>query len=542
MTRDPMPPPAAKADEYRTDGTWGEQTITGLVADHAQLHPGRPAATDQHRSLDYGGLWRRAREAAAGFTIDGVAAGERVLLHLPNSVAWLECLLGLIEAGAVPVMSTESLRASELIEQARAVGASHLLTPAEVTFSAMREAAVETVRNLDGALQLHEIPIATGPRSAPGVDAQATSSCRAEDPALIQIGGPRCPDVLPVVRRHEDYLCSVELSNAACALTADAVMLIGIPASHNYTMASPGIMGALLAGAHVVFAPDPTPSTCWPLLAAHGCTHTPLVPSLLVPWLEAAGDDPAAVAGLRVIWVGGAPLDLTLAARVEAGLGVRVQEVYGMAEGLVAYSPLDMDRTSVAEHRLVPMSERDEIRIVDPSSGVDAVLDGEGRSRGELLCRGPYTVAGFLGAPEGACGIFDADGWYHSGDIVEHQMPDAGFGKPRLAVLGSCKPQINRGAEKIFPGRVESVLLRHPQVVEAKLIGVDDEVLGHATRAVVTVVPDETGRYPKTLKLRRFLHEAKLAAYYLPDSFEIHKRPADGEGALGATRRIDKEV
>jgi S-dihydroxybenzoyltransferase len=190
----------------------------------------------------------------------------------------------------------------------------------------------------------------------------------------------------------------------------------------------------------------------------------------------------------------------------------------------------------------VPMSERDEIRIVDPSSGADAVLDGEGRSRGELLCRGPYTVAGFLGAPEGACGIFDADGWYHSGDIVEHQMPDAGFGKPRLAVLGSCKPQINRGAEKIFPGRVESVLLRHPQVVEAKLIGVDDEVLGHATRAVVTVVPDETGRYPKTLKLRRFLHEAKLAAYYLPDSFEIHKRPADGEGALGATRRIDKEV
>ena len=46
MTRDPMPPPAAKADEYRTDGTWGEQTITGLVADHALLHPGRPAATD----------------------------------------------------------------------------------------------------------------------------------------------------------------------------------------------------------------------------------------------------------------------------------------------------------------------------------------------------------------------------------------------------------------------------------------------------------------------------------------------------------------
>lgn len=530
MTLDPMPPLPPRADEYRANGIWGKRTITGLVAGHARQHPSHLAATDRYRSLDYGGLWSRVQEVATGFTVDGIAAGERVLLYLPNSIAWLECLLGLIEAGAVPVMSTDSLRASELIEQARAVGARHLLTPAEETFSAMCEAASETVRNLEGALQLHEIPIATGPRSAPCADVQYNSSCRADEPALIQIGGPRCSGVLPVVRRHEDYLCSVELSNVACGLTADAVMLIGIPASHNYTMASPGIMGALLVGAHLVFASDPTPSTCWPLLQAHGCTHVPLVPSLLAPWLEAAGENPAAVVSLKVIWVGGAPLDLTLAARIEAELGVRVQEVYGMAEGLVAYSPLDMDRASVTEHRLVPMSDLDEIRIVDPSTGIDVAPNGQGRSRGELLCRGPYTVTGFLGDPEGAHGVFDVDGWYHSGDIVEHQMPDTQFDKPRLTVLGSCKPQINRGAEKIYPGRVESILLSHPQVVSAELIGVADEVLGYSTRAVVTVVPDETGAYSKTLKLRRFLHEAKLAACYLPDSFEINQQANSGEG------------
>ena len=513
--------PAERAERYRAAGLWSSSTITGIVREAAAGVPGKLAVVDQSRALDYAGLWRRCSAVAGRLRREGIAAGQTVVLCLPNSVTWLECFLGLVQCGALPVMATESLRARELIRIIEASHADHVVTAvADGRSAALHRAVHDAIGLLPAdapAPVVHEVRVSDG-LTADATDAdsgEALHQVLLGDPALVQLGGARCAACLLIGRTHEDYLCSVELSNRRCGIGADTVMLIGIPASHNYAMASPGVLGVLMAHGTVVFAPDPSPSTCTPLVHAHGCTHVPLVPSLLGVWSEAAGRDPELLRSLRTVWVGGAPLDLDLAATAQTMLGAHVQEVFGMAEGLVAYSPLELDRVlEPRAHRLVPLSEQDEIRL-------SRVVASDGTEGHELLSRGPYTVPSFIGDPPQAAGVFDSAGWYHSGDLVEVERAADSAGPLEFRVVGRCKAQINRAGEKIFPGYVETLLEEHPQVRRALVEGVADPVLGQAIKATVHVRPDEEGGRLRPLALRRYLHGKSVAGHCVPDAFDL---------------------
>lgn len=520
--------PVERAERYRAAGLWSSSTITGLVREAAVRVPWKPAAVDQYRSLTYAGLWRRCSAVAGRLRREGVTAGQTVVLCMPNSVSWLECLLGLVQCGALPVMATESLRARELIGIIEASHADHVLTVAhDERFSSLHRAVLDAVELLpigDSSPVVHEVRVSSG-LAADATDAQFGETFHQvlpSDPALVQLGGARCAACLLIGRAHEDYLCSVELANRRCGIGHDTVILIGIPASHNYAMASPGILGALMAHGTVVFAADPSPSTCVPLIRAHGCTHMPLVPSLLGVWSEAAGQDPLLLRSLRTVWVGGAPLDLDLAVTAQTKLGVHVQEVFGMAEGLVAYSPLEMDRVLEPQvHRLIPLSEQDEIRLVH-------AVGPDGTEGQELLSRGPYTVPSFIGDPPEAAGVFDSTGWYHSGDLVEIERAASPAGPLEFRVVGRCKAQINRAGEKIYPGYVENLLEEHPQIRHAVVEGVAHPVLGQSIKATIHLSPDEEGGWLRPLTLRRYLSEKSVAGHCVPDTFVfIHDEGSD---------------
>ena len=513
--------PAERAERYRAAGLWSSSTITGLVREAAVRVPGKPAAVDQHRSLDYAGLWQRCLAVAGRLRGEGIAAGQTVVLYLPNSVSWLECFLGLVQCGALPVMATESLRARELIEIIEASRADHVVTVADDgRFPSLHRAVHDAIGLLPAcgpSPVVHEVEVPGGLAvdAADAESGEALHQMLPSDPALVQLGGARCAACLLIGRTHEDYLCSVELSNRRCGVGPDTVMLIGIPASHNFAMASPGVLGALMAHGTVVFAPNPSPSTCVPLVHAHGCTHIPLVPSLLGLWSEEAGRDPEPLRSLRMVLVGGAPLDLDLAAAAQTRFGAHVQEVFGTAEGLVAYSPLEMDRVlEPRAHRLVPLSEQDEILL-------SRVVAPDGTEGQELLSRGPYTVPSFIDDPPQAAGVFDSVGWYHSGDLVEIERAAGPAGPLEFRVVGRCKAQINRAGEKIFPGYVETLLEEHPQIRHASVEGVAHPVLGQAIKATIHLVPDEEGGWLRPLALRRYLHEKSVAGHCVPDTFDL---------------------
>jgi 2,3-dihydroxybenzoate-AMP ligase len=205
--------------------------------------------------------------------------------------------------------------------------------------------------------------------------------------------------------------------------------------------------------------------------------------------------------------VGGAKLAAEPAAQIPKALGCTLQQVFGMAEGLLNYTRLDDPSELVETTQGRPLSPADEIRVVDPDTG-EPVPEGE---TGELLTRGPYTLRGYYRAPEHNARSFTPDGFYRTGDLVR-RLPSG-----HLVVEGRHKDQINRGGEKIAAEELEGHLLAHPAVHDAAVVGVPDPMMGERTCAFVVA----RGEPPTLPALKEFLRERGVADYKWPDRLEL---------------------
>jgi non-ribosomal peptide synthetase component E (peptide arylation enzyme) len=149
-----------------------------------------------------------------------------------------------------------------------------------------------------------------------------------------------------------------------------------------------------------------------------------------------------------------------------------------MGEGLFLTTPPGSPREARATTVGVPLSPLDEIRVLEPG-GDGQVPDGE---IGELCCRGPYTLRGYVDAAEHNARAFTPDGFYRTGDLAAVREID---GLRCVSIEGRIKDLINRGGEKINAEEVELLLLRHPRIVAAAVVAMPDPRLGERTCAYV---------------------------------------------------------
>jgi 2,3-dihydroxybenzoate-AMP ligase len=239
-----------------------------------------------------------------------------------------------------------------------------------------------------------------------------------------------------------------------------------------------------------------------------GVTITAVVPAVAGRWLGFAEQHGAgALESLRVLQVGGARLADELARRVRPVLGATLQQVFGMAEGLLNYTRLDDPDEVICTTQGRPLSPDDEVRIVD-GDGND-LPDGVA---GRLLTRGPYTPRGYYRAPEQNARAFTPDGWYASGDVVRRR-PDG-----NLVVEGRDKDIINRGGEKISAEEVENLVYRLPGIAQVAAVAAPDPELGE--QVCVFVVP-RPGADITLQAIRDSMAAAGVAAFKWPERLEI---------------------
>ena len=208
-----------------------------------------------------------------------------------------------------------------------------------------------------------------------------------------------------------------------------------------------------------------------------------------------------------MLQVGGARLVPEVARRIGPALGCRVQQVFGMAEGLLNYTRLDDPDDVVVETQGRPLSPADEILVVGPDG--EPVADGE---PGELLTRGPYTIRGYYRAEAHNAVAFTADGFYRSGDVV--RLDPSG----NLTVEGRAKDLINRGGEKISAEEIENLLIAHPAVREAAAVAMPHPVLGEQTCAYLVLRPGET---VDLAALSAYLDGRGVARFKWPERIEV---------------------
>lgn len=325
-----------------------------------------------------------------------------------------------------------------------------------------------------------------------------------------------------IPRTHDDYLYSVRASAGICGLDRNSVYLCALPAAHNFPLSSPGSFGVFYAGGRVVLARQAHPDHAFELIEAEQVTITALVPPLAMAWLDAAPAARHDLGSLQLLQVGGARLPAECARRVGPVLGCALQQVFGMAEGLVNYTRAGDPPELVAATQGRPISPHDEVRIVDNEDR--PVAQG---TAGHLQTRGPYTIRGYYRADAHNARAFTADGFYRTGDIVL-QHPSG-----HLVVEGRAKDQINRGGDKVAAEEVENHLLAHAAVHDVALVAMPDAYLGERSCAYVIA----RGVPPRARELTDFLRARGLAQFKIPDRIEfVDAFPKTGVG------KIDKRL
>jgi mycobactin salicyl-AMP ligase len=321
-------------------------------------------------------------------------------------------------------------------------------------------------------------------------------------PALLLVSGGTtgAPKLIP--RTHEDYVYNFTASAELCGLTSDDVYLVSLPAAHNFPLACPGILGAMSVGATIVFGTDPSPEAAFATIDRHRVTVTALVPALAKLWAQACEWEPVRPTTLRLLQVGGAKLGADDARLVREGLTPGLQQVFGMAEGLLNYTRLGDPAELVDHAQGCPLSPHDELRVVDESG--EEVGAGE---EGELLVRGPYTLNGYFNAERDNERSFSPDGFYRTGDKVRR------FENGYLEVTSRVKDVIHRGGETVSALDLEAHLLTHPSIWAAAAVPLPDEYLGEKICAAVVF-----SGLPVTLAaVHKHLDDRGVAAHARPD-------------------------
>ncbi|MGH7324410.1 MAG: class I adenylate-forming enzyme family protein [Candidatus Rokuibacteriota bacterium] len=412
--------------------------VVRLVEALARRAPGAPALVWEGGALDYARLDRQANGFARFLARRGVRPGDRVALSIPNRWPFPVALLGVLKLGAIAAPLDPLLADDE------------------------RKRILD---DLQPRVVAHEVL---------GDEADWETPAALEGPALILYTSGTTGAPKGAVLSHGALATAIAswVGPVMALRPADAVLAV-LPLAHSF-----GLNGALLAplatGARVVLLERFSPDVVLAAIRDHRVTVFPGVATMFRRLLDASGFRASDLASLRLCVSGAAPCPWAVAREWRERSGVRILRGYGMTELFRPISYIADDPTDVPD------------AIGRPVPGVDVqVVDDDGRPLGpgevgELWIRTPAVMDGYLGAPE-ETGAVLADGWFLTGDLAILR-PD-GY----VSIEGRKRERILRGGYSVFPAEVEAVLLAHPAVAEAAVVGEPHSELGEEVVAFVAL-------------------------------------------------------
>ncbi|MGA5535629.1 (2,3-dihydroxybenzoyl)adenylate synthase [Mycolicibacterium nivoides] len=504
------PFPEDRAEVYRQAGYWQGKALDSILREGAQRWPDKPAVVDATGSHTFAELDALADRIGAALAARGIVPGDRILVQLPNTREFAVATFGLLRAGVVPVLCLPGHRSAELGHFAQVSGAVGLIIADVIAGFDYRDLAAQLVAEhprlrhilVDGDAGAFQSWSAL--KDFEGSPLNITVDTSGPAVLLVSGGTTGLPKLIP--RTHDDYLYNAAACAQACEMVHDDVYLAVLPAGHNFPFACPGLLGSMTVGATTVYTDDPSPESAFALINTHGVTVTGLVNALAKLWAQACDWEPVLPTSLRVVQVGGSRMSPDEARFVHQGLSSGLQQIFGMAEGMLNFTRPG-DPVDVVEHTQGrPMSPHDEMRVVDEDG--HEVAPGQ---EGELLVRGPYTLNGYYRAEEANARSFSPDGFFRTGDRVRifTDGPRAGY----LEVTGRIKDVIHRGGETVSATDLEDHLLAHPAVFAAAAVGLPDDYLGEKICAAVVF----KGTPITLVQLNEFLDERGASAHARPD-------------------------
>lgn len=409
-------------------------------------------------TLTRAGLDARADAFARGLLKQGLVRGDRIAILAANSPDYLALMFGAMRAGIIPTPVNFKFPRPTIAHVVSDSGAKIVFCDAARLGQA--PADVETV-DLDGAgLDAWLDPGAFEPVSP-----------RADEAAMMLYTSGSTGRPKGVLLSHASHLWVVKARMAEDDLAGDRV-LVAAPLYHMNALANSFL--ACASGATTYLLPQFQAKAYIEAIARHRCTWATAVPPMIAMMLrEKEALFGADLSSVRVVRMGSAPVNDTLSGQIRELLpNARIINAYGTTEG----GPVVFSDKGGA-----PVGSVGKVH-----AGVEVRLVGEGAPEtGVLQMKSPAVMLGYHNRPDVRSPV-TADGFYDTGDVFRRDADGFFF------FVGRTDDMFVSGGENIFPGEVEAVLETHPEVLQASVVPVDDDIKGQKPVAFVVRKPGST--------------------------------------------------
>lgn len=504
--------------KYTNACCWDQMGLSDYWVKNARESPDKEALVDYKTRL----TWSQARlwmeRLALGFLELGLKKDDRVILQLPNTVDTSLFRVACERAGLLYIPVLRSYRHTEMKHILRQTESAAIVIPwkyKDFDYLAMVKELMPDFPSLkhifivgdeapEGTISIKDMlnnPLESR-YSAGYLDSR---KCPSTDFSMVGVttgttGTPKLVE-MPMC----SWLWSAKADNIALKLTGKDIIAALGPAAVGPNI--PVYFGGPMVAAKSVFLENWSVKAALELIEKEKVTLPCVVPAQLAEIAHASDLGRFDLSSIRVIWCAGAPLPFHVAVEIEDRLGCPIVQGYGATDfGGISIVSIEWPR----EFRLLTVGfphTGNEIKLVD-SSGKKVKKGGTG----EILVRGPTGTSGYYGDPAATAKFWDKDGWYHTGDLGK-------WGEEgHLCIAGREKDMIIRGGQNIYPAEVENLLVTHPKVLSAAIVGIPDPIMGEKACACVVVKPGETFTMEEMVS---FLKTRRIVAYKLPEKLVL---------------------
>ncbi|CAK7336383.1 unnamed protein product [Dovyalis caffra] len=438
-----------------------------------------------------------ARRVASGLNKLGIQQGEVVMLFLPSSPEFVLAFLGASHRGAITTAANPFSTPAELAKHAKASKAKLLITQA-CYYEKVRDFAQENDVKVmcvdsapEGCLHFSELTQADEEKM-PQVDV------RPDDVVALPYSSGTTGLPKGVMLTHKGLVTSVaqqvDGDNPNLYFHSEDVILCVLPMFHIYALNSIMLCG-LRVGAAILILPKFEIGTLLGLIEKYKVSIAPVVPPVMLAIAKSPDLDKHDLSSLRMLKSGGAPLGKELEDTVKAKFPhARLGQGYGMTEAgpvlamCLAFAKEPFDIKPGACGTVVRNAE---MKIIDPETGASLPRN----QPGEICIRGDQIMKGYLNDPEATSRTIDKEGWLHTGDIGFIDDDD------ELFIVDRLKELIKYKGFQVAPAELEAMLLAHPEISDAAVVGMKDEAAGEVPVAFVIkseksqVTEDEIKQY-----------------------------------------------
>jgi fatty-acyl-CoA synthase len=519
--------------------------LAHLLLQTARRFPDRPAIIWREQTWTWSEFAGRVRAAAGALAARGVQQGDRILLHARNSNAVLETMFASWMLGAVWVPTNFRLTPPEVAYLAASSGASVHIFDTAFPDHAVAARAENPACRLEISIAPHVIARSEATKQPASFELPEWDALAAHDTPLARAadvtrdhpawffytsGTTGRPKAGVLTHGQMEYVVCNHLCDLLPATTEQDVSLVVAPLSHGagihwLPQVARGAATVLLSGERLDC------DEAWRLVERHRVTNMFTVPTILTMLTRHESVDRYDHASLRYVIYAGSPMYRADQVHALRKLGNVIVQYFGMGEvtGNITVLPRELHHVDDAKMRVGSCGF--------PRTGMEvAILDLAGRmlppgETGEICVRGPGVFAGYHNNPD-ATEQATRFGWFHTGDLGH--VDEAGF----VYITGRASDMYISGGSNVYPREIEEVLLSHPSVAEACVVGIPDARWGESGVAVLVAaagaIIDEDG-------LRAHL-EGRLAKYKWPARFAVWPElPKSGYGKV-AKREVKQRL